>query len=68
MAVKGKKKKGGWRVRANTVLATVTLESGECFTIKAMVEGFIIEVNQRLAQQVDYLKLHPEEKGYVAVI
>ena len=61
--VRGKKKRGGSRVGKGTVLVDIVCESGYVLPVLALVDGIVLEVNQRLTPA---LLARPE--GYIAVI
>ncbi|CAK60002.1 unnamed protein product (macronuclear) [Paramecium tetraurelia] len=66
--VKGKKKKGGLKVKSDTVMLKVHLENGEVYNVVAGHDGYIIEMNENLQKNKQYLKQYPETKGFVCII
>ncbi|CAD8105747.1 unnamed protein product [Paramecium sonneborni] len=66
--VKGKKKKGGLKVKSDTKMLKVHLENGETYEIVAGHDGYIIEMNENLQRNKQYLKQYPESKGFVCII
>lgn len=64
--VSGKKKSGGMIIQADSTLAIVTANDGTVFKIRGCVQGKLVEVNQRIVQDVELLRT--EGYGYVAII
>lgn len=64
--VKGKHKKGGMNLQPSTTLAIVTCKDGSEYKIVSCITGKLIEVNERLDN--DLGKLSVEGDGYIAVI
>lgn len=64
--VSGKKKSGGMIIQADSTLALVTCQDGSVFKVRGCVQGKLVEVNQRVVQDLDLLKR--EGEGYIAVI
>jgi glycine cleavage system H lipoate-binding protein len=74
--VKGKKKSnlysfikgGGVRINPNMTIAVVTMEDGTQHELKAVVEGFIIEINSNLFSDPTYLQNYSQSKGFLAFV
>lgn len=64
--VSGKKKSGGMIVQADSTLALVTCNDGSVFKVRGCVQGKLVEVNQRIVQDVELLRT--EGYGYVAIV
>jgi len=68
LAVKGKRKKGGMKVKPGTPICEVFCENQLVFTLNALVEGYIIEFNENLVKNPKLLTESSESKGYVVII
>lgn len=75
--VKGKKKskqqynillEGAIKINYNTVLAKVTLSDDTVHEIRSVIEGYIIEINENLFNDIQSLKNYPESEGFVAFV
>lgn len=64
--VKGKHKKGGMNLQSNTCIAIVTTADGSQYKVFSCVQGKLIEVNERLKENLS--KLGEEGSGYIAVV
>ncbi|XP_053695433.1 protein Abitram [Sabethes cyaneus] len=64
--VSGKKKSGGMIVQADSTLALVTCNDGSVFKVRSCIQGKLVEVNQRLVENVGLLQM--EGYGYVAIV
>lgn len=64
--VKGKRKKGGLNLQPDTALAVIKCKDGSEYKIISGINGRLLEVNDRLEQ--DLSKLAIEGVGYVAVV
>lgn len=67
-AVQGKRKKGGIIVESNTRLCTITVASGDVYTIQTGVKGVIVEYNDNLSSMPDIITDRPLREGYLAVV
>mmetsp|Transcript_55438 Transcript_55438/g.63657 ORF Transcript_55438/g.63657 Transcript_55438/m.63657 type:complete len:204 (-) Transcript_55438:77-688(-) len=68
LEVKGKKKRGGFKVHSNSKLCQITCAGGVEFTLSGVIDGFVIEINERVIQEPDLLLKYPETKGYLAIV
>lgn len=64
--VSGKKKSGGMIVQADSTLALVTCDDGTVFKVRGCVQGKLVEVNQRVVQDVGLLG--KEGDGFIAIV
>ncbi|XP_058813170.1 protein Abitram [Topomyia yanbarensis] len=64
--VKGKKKSGGMIVQMDSSLALVTCKDGRVFKVRSCVPGKLVEVNQRVVEDVSLLE--KEGEGYIAIV
>jgi glycine cleavage system H lipoate-binding protein len=64
--VKGKHKKGGMNLQPQTTLAIVNCKDGSEYKVVSCITGKLIEVNDRIENDLD--KLAIEGAGYVAVV
>lgn len=64
--VSGKKKSGGMILQMDSTLALVTCEDGSVYKVRGCVQGKLVEVNQRVVNDLDLLQ--QEGDGYVAVV
>lgn len=64
--LKGKGKKGGMHLQANTVIAIIKTTDGSEYKIQACVNSKLLETNQRLKEDVS--KLSIEGDGYIAIV
>lgn len=64
--VSGKKKSGGMIVQADSTLALVTCNDESVFKVRGCVQGKLVEVNQRVVQDVGLLGR--EGDGFIAVV
>lgn len=66
--VSGKFKKGGQRLKKESVLCTVKC-SDECeYTLYSCIPGTLVEVNQRLIENPSLLTEKPWSDGYIGII
>ena len=66
--VKGKGKKGGQHVDANSILCIIECEDNSEYCVKAGVKGKLIEVNENLIENPQLLVSKPDGEGYIAVV
>lgn len=66
--VKGKAKKGGMIVQADTTLALLKTESGKTYKIPSCIRGKLVEVNTALLTDPKLLEKAPEGAGYFAIL
>ncbi|XP_068152535.1 protein Abitram [Drosophila tropicalis] len=66
--VKGKGKKGGMILQADSTLALLTTETGETFKIPSCIRGKLVEVNTELIAEPKLLEQLPERAGYFAIL
>lgn len=64
--VSGKKKSGGMILQMDSTLALVTCQDGSVYKVRGCVQGKLVEVNQRVVQDLDLLR--QEGDGYVAIV
>eukprot|EP00658_Telonema_sp_P-2_P065009 TRINITY_DN54366_c0_g1_i1.p1 TRINITY_DN54366_c0_g1~~TRINITY_DN54366_c0_g1_i1.p1 ORF type:complete len:207 (-),score=41.28 TRINITY_DN54366_c0_g1_i1:176-796(-) len=63
----GKRKRGAAQLRAENVICTVQTTEGK-FEAVGLVNGDLMEVNQRLAQEPGLVAEKPESDGFLAII
>jgi len=68
LSVKGKKKKGGIRVKMGQKMCEILTEDGRIFPLKSLVDGHVIEINDAVENDPNILLDYPESKGYIAII
>lgn len=66
--VKGKAKKGGMILQADTTLAVLTTDAGNTYKIPSCIRGKLVEVNTALLTDAKQLQLAPEGAGYFAIL
>jgi len=66
--VKGKGKKGGMILQAESTLALLTAESGETYKVPSCIRGKLVEVNTALVEEPKLLEQLPEGAGYFAIL
>ncbi|CAG2164746.1 unnamed protein product [Oppiella nova] len=66
--VSGKWKKGGQRVTPESILCRIECKDNEVFDIKACINGTIVEMNTKLAQNHDLVKQKTWSDGFIAII
>ncbi|XP_016937631.3 protein Abitram [Drosophila suzukii] len=66
--VKGKGKKGGMILQAESTLALLTTESGETYKVPSCIRGKLVEVNTSLVEEPKLLEQLPEGAGYFAIL
>jgi len=66
--VKGKGKKGGMILQAESTLALLTTESGETYKVPSCIRGKLVEVNTALVEEPKLLEKLPEGAGYFAIL
>lgn len=66
LKVRGKHKKGGMHLSANTTVAIVKCADGSEYKIQSCVNSKLIDVNEKLKE--DFSKMEIEGLGYVAVV
>ncbi|XP_023163619.1 protein Abitram [Drosophila hydei] len=66
--VKGKAKKGGMILQADTTLALLTTETGTVYKIPSCIRGKLVEVNNALQTDAKQLQQAPEGAGYFAIL
>ncbi|XP_017047080.1 protein Abitram [Drosophila ficusphila] len=66
--VKGKGKKGGMILQAESTLALVTTENGETYKVPSCIRGKLVEVNTGLVEEPKLLEQLPEGAGYFAIL
>jgi glycine cleavage system H lipoate-binding protein len=68
LEVRGKKKKGGMRVKPGSPICEIFCENQVSFIVNALVDGSIIELNENIEKNPNLIKEYPESKGYIAII
>ncbi|KAM8705213.1 hypothetical protein ACLKA7_009638 [Drosophila subpalustris] len=66
--VKGKAKKGGMILQAETTLALLKTNSGNTYKIPSCIRGKLVEVNTALITDPQLLERVPEGAGYFAIL
>ncbi|EDV43696.1 uncharacterized protein Dana_GF18619 [Drosophila ananassae] len=66
--VKGKAKRGGMILQAESTLALLTTENGETYKVPSCIRGKLVEVNTALVVQPKLLEQLPEGAGYFAIL
>lgn len=66
--VKGKAKKGGMILQAETTLALLKTNSGKTYKIPSCIRGKLVEVNTALITDPKLLERVPEGAGYFAIL
>ncbi|TDG48189.1 hypothetical protein AWZ03_005364 [Drosophila navojoa] len=66
--VKGKSKKGGMILQADTTLALLTTETGTVYKIPSCIRGKLVEVNTALQTDAKQLHQAAEGAGYFAIL
>lgn len=66
--VKGKGKKGGMILQADSTLALLTSKAGEIFKIPSCVRSKLVEVNIAIAEHPELVENLPEGEGYFAIV
>ncbi|KAH8383831.1 hypothetical protein KR009_010726 [Drosophila setifemur] len=66
--VKGKAKRGGMILQAESTLALLTSESGETYKIPSCIRGKLVEVNTAVVEDPKLLEQLPEGAGYFAIL
>ncbi|XP_039491204.1 protein Abitram [Drosophila santomea] len=66
--VKGKGKKGGMILQAESTLALVTTANGESYKVPSCIRGKLVEVNTALVEEPKLLEQLPEGAGYFAIL
>ncbi|XP_016990147.1 protein Abitram [Drosophila rhopaloa] len=66
--VKGKGKKGGMILQAESTLALLTTDTGETFKVPSCIRGKLVEVNTALVQEPKLLEQLPEGAGFFAIL
>ncbi|KAH8407060.1 hypothetical protein KR222_004960 [Zaprionus bogoriensis] len=66
--VKGKAKKGGMILQADTTLALLKTEKGTTYKIPSCIRGKLVEVNTELLTHPKLLEQAPEGAGYFAIL
>ncbi|SPP80808.1 protein Abitram [Drosophila guanche] len=66
--VKGKGKKGGMILQADSTLALLTTETGQTYKIPSCIRGKLVEVNAALVAEPKLLEQLPEGAGYFAIL
>ncbi|KAH8344273.1 hypothetical protein KR084_009286 [Drosophila pseudotakahashii] len=66
--VKGKGKKGGMILQAESTLVLLTTESGETYKVPSCIRGKLVEVNTALVAEPKLLEQLPEGAGYFAIL
>jgi len=65
--VKGKRKRGGIFMAQQDRLCDVDCDDGTSYTLRACVRGYLVEVNERLAEHPELLHGRPAD-AFVAVL
>ncbi|XP_020817753.1 FAM206 family protein CG9288 [Drosophila serrata] len=66
--VKGKAKKGGMILQAESTLALISTEKGETFKVPSCIRGKLVEVNTALVEEPKLLEQLPEGAAYFAIL
>ncbi|XP_033246125.1 protein Abitram [Drosophila miranda] len=66
--VKGKAKKGGMILQADSTLALLTTKTGQIYKIPSCIRGKLVEVNAALVAEPKLLEQLPEGAGYFAIL
>ncbi|KAM7362278.1 protein Abitram [Cochliomyia hominivorax] len=66
--VKGKGKKGGMILQADSTLALLTSKTGEVYKVPSCVRSKLVEVNTSISENPDLLANLPEGEGYFAIV
>lgn len=67
-AVKGKGKKGGMALQADSTLALLSTEDGKVYKVPSCIRGKLIEVNMEMSQKPERLNTAPEGEGFLAIV
>lgn len=67
-SVRGTKKKGGIRMKKNTIIAKITCRDGTEYFAYSCVYGTLLEINTELIENPSLLKRFPSTQGYLAII
>lgn len=67
-AVRGKRKRGGTCVEADSRLCRVTDDDGQTYDVRCSVRGVLVERNEALILQPQLIATAPLTDGYLAVI
>ncbi|ALC46805.1 CG9288, partial [Drosophila busckii] len=66
--VKGKAKKGGMILQAETTLALLTTDAGTTYKIPSCIRGKLVEVNMEWVAQPKLMEKSSEGAGYFAIL
>lgn len=66
--VKGKGKKGGMVLQADSTLALLTATSGEVYKVPSCVRSKLVEVNSEVSKYPEKLAALPEGEGYFCIV
>lgn len=66
--VKGKGKKGGMILQADSTLALLQSKTGEVYKVPSCVRSKLVEVNTGVAEHPELLANLPEGEGYFAIV
>ncbi|KPI94193.1 PREDICTED: FAM206 family protein CG9288 [Papilio xuthus] len=67
-SVKGKGKKGGQMLTANSVICKIEYDDGTMFAIPCCMKGTLIEVNKELTKNPELLREQPDSNGFIAIM
>lgn len=66
--VKGKGKKGGMILQADSTLALLTANTGEVYKVPSCVRSKLVEVNSAVSEYPEKLASLPEGEGYFCIV
>lgn len=66
--VKGKGKKGGMILQAESTLALLTTANGGTYKVPSCIRGKLVEVNTAIVEEPKLLEQLPEGAGYFAIL
>lgn len=66
--VSGKFKRGGQKLKENSIICIIKTADGCEYTIYSCVTGTLVEVNERLLEDPNLLKDKPYAEGYIGII
>lgn len=66
--VKGKGKKGGMILQADSTLALLAAKTGEVYKVPSCVRSKLVEVNTEVSEHPELLANLPEGEGYFAIV
>ncbi|EWS75673.1 glycine cleavage H-protein (macronuclear) [Tetrahymena thermophila SB210] len=66
--VKGKKKKGGIKSTPDKTIGEIFCDDGSVYQVKGVIDGNIIELNDNLFTNPQWITEYPDSKGYLGII